>query len=108
MKAMPLSSPECSYNSDDMTTKLIIELRLRVSYCQVYMWTLGAELAWTQWAKARPPDTVRRVPPPGLTPGVGKGDLVPKMFFVIRGLFGSALSGPSPRTCLPWEALPAA
>ena len=37
-----------------------------------------------------------------------KGDLVPLMLSVIRGLLGYALSGPSPKTCFPWDALPGA
>ena len=77
--------------------------------------SLWAELGRTPWAKVRPPDARCRALPPGLAQGwgpgnhrPGKGDWDPNMYSVKRGLLSYALSGPSPRTCLPLEALPGA
>ena len=60
---------------------------------------LQAEPGWTPWAKVRPPGTLRHVPSSGQAPGrgldnprPGKGDLVPFLVSIIRGLWGYALS----------------
>ncbi|KAK0146122.1 hypothetical protein N1851_014617 [Merluccius polli] len=37
-------SKKCSRKSDDTTTKMIIELRPRVSWCQVHIWTPTLEV----------------------------------------------------------------
>ena len=79
------------------------------------MSSLRAEPGRTPLAKVQPPDARCRALPPGLAPvggpgnpRPGKGGLDPNIYSIIRGLLGYALSGPSPRTCLPWEALPGA
>ena len=71
---------------------------------------LRAESSRTPQAKVRPPGACRRAP--GLAPeegpcnlSPGKGDTVPFLFFSLEVFLGYVLSGPSPRTCLPWEAL---
>ena len=77
------------------------------------MFLLRAVPGRAPWLKTRPPDVRLRAPSLGLAPGggpgdprPGKGNSEPFSKIIMSRRFGYSLSGPSPRTCLPWVTLP--